>query len=109
MIPGNVRIYLCSQPGDMRRSFDGLAQAARDHMGKEPERGGLFVFLGKNRRRLKVLWLDGRGYCLFYKRLHGARFVVPMQGGGPCVDLDTHMLAELLKGVEAGRGGRRLH
>ena len=86
MIPGNVRIYLCSQPVDMRRSFDGQAQAARDHMGK-----------------------DGRGYCLFYKRLHGARFVVPMQGGGPCVDLDTHMLAELLKGVEAGRGGRRLH
>ena len=42
MIPGNVRIYLCSQPVDMRRSFDGLAQAARDHMGKESERGGLF-------------------------------------------------------------------
>ena len=109
MIPGNVRIFVCCQPVDMRRSFDGLAQAARDHVGQDPERGGLFVFLSKNRRRLKVLWLDGRGYCLLYKRLHGARFVLPAEGGAPRLNLDAHMLAELLQGVVVDRGGGRLH
>jgi transposase len=109
MIPGNVRIFLCAQPVDMRRSFDGLAQAARELLGKDPNAGGLFVFCGKNHRRLKVLWLDGHGYCLLYKRLHGARFVLPRRDGDVPASLDVQELAVLLQGVKLDELRRRLH
>jgi transposase len=74
VIPGDVRIFVCTEPVDMRRGFDGLALAARERLGRDPLQGGLFVFVSKRANRLKILWLDGRGYAILYKRLHGARF-----------------------------------
>ena len=108
MIPSNVRIFVCTQTVDMRRSFDGLAQAARELLGEEPENGGLFVFSGKNGKRLKILWLDGNGYCLLYKRLHGARFVLPRKDGGVSVKIDAEQLGVLLQGVKRD-GKTNLH
>ena len=77
MIPSAVRIFVCTEPQDMRRSFDGLAVAAKEHLGEDPQSGALFVFVNKRRNRLKVLWFDHNGYCLLYKRLHQARFSLP--------------------------------
>ena len=94
MIPGSVRIFVCDQPQDMRRSFDGLALAARERLGEDPESGALFVFVNKQRSRTKVLWFDHNGYCLLYKRLHRARFDVPDQR-----TIDATALAALLRGV----------
>jgi transposase len=94
MIPGSVRIFVCDQPQDMRRSFDGLALAARERLGEDPESGALFVFVNKQRSRTKVLWFDHNGYCLLYKRLHRARFDVPEQR-----TIDATALAALLRGV----------
>jgi transposase len=45
VIPSSVRIFVCEQPQDMRRSFDGLSAAVRDHMGEDPQSGALFVFI----------------------------------------------------------------
>ncbi len=73
MIPSSVRIFVCQQPQDMRRSFDGLSQAAREHLDEDPQSGALFVFVNKRRNRIKVLWFDDNGYCLLYKRLHDDR------------------------------------
>ena len=64
MIPSSVRIFVCQQPQDMRRSFDGLALAAREHLGEDPQSGALFVFVNKRGNRLKVLWFERHGYCL---------------------------------------------
>lgn len=61
----------------MRRSFDGLALAAQQHLGEDPQSGALFVFTNKRSSRIKVLWFDRNGYCLLYKRLHRARFELP--------------------------------
>lgn len=94
MIPSSVRIFVCNEPQDMRRSFDGLALAARERLGEDPQSGALFVFLNKTRNRTKVLWFDHNGYCLLYKRLHRARFEMP---GGPTID--GRALAMLLRGV----------
>lgn len=94
MIPSSVRIFVCNEPQDMRRSFDGLALAARDTLGEDPQSGALFVFVNKKRNRSKVLWFDHNGYCLLYKRLHHARFVMP---DGPTID--ARALALLLRGV----------
>ena len=69
MIPSGVRIFVCTQPVDMRYGFDRLARVARERVGQDPiEAGALFVFAGKSATRLKVLWFDRNGLCLLYNR-----------------------------------------
>ena len=58
MIPTEVRIFVCSEPVDMRCGFDRLALLARERVGDDPQSGALFVFCGKRATRLKVLWFD---------------------------------------------------
>ena len=77
MLPWSVRIFVCTAPKDMRRSFEGLALAASQLLGQDPRSGALFVFINKRSTRAKVLWWDANGYCLLYKRLHEAVFVLP--------------------------------
>jgi transposase len=94
VIPAGVRIFVCSHPQDMRRSFDGLSLAAQEHLGEDAGSGALFVFVNKRRNRLKVLWFDRNGFCLLYKRLHRARFHLPEQR-----TIESRMLATILRGV----------
>ena len=54
MLPASVRILVCTEPQDMRRSFDRLAEVARTVMGEEPQSGTLFVFVGKRPARVKA-------------------------------------------------------
>ena len=107
MLPPSVRIFLCTEPQDMRRSFDGLALATTQLLGKDPRSGALFVFLNKRSTRAKVLWWDANGYCLLYKRLHQALFMRPATppGGSRAVSIDGRALATLLAGVEKRRRG----
>jgi len=99
MLPASVRIFVCTVPQDMRRSFDALALVARDLVGEDPQSGALFVFVGKRRNRVKVLWFERNGVCLLYKRLHRALFEVPKDGARPSVRIDGTQLARLLAGV----------
>jgi transposase len=102
MIPASVRIFVCTQPQDMRRSFDRLAQVAREVVGEDPRGGAMIVFAGKRATRIKVLWWDRNGLCLLYKRLHEAVFELPgagEHGAGAAVRIDGAGLARLLAGV----------
>ena len=100
MIPNSVRIFVCPQPQDMRRSFDGLALAVRQVVGEDPQSGALFCFVNREATRMKVLWWDRNGYCVLYKRLHRARFEWPRaESGGSAVRIDGPRLAKLLAGV----------
>jgi transposase len=94
MSPSTVRIFVCSEPQDVRCSFDGLALAAQEHVGEDPQSGALFLFVNKRRNRVKVLWFDRNGYCLLYERLHRAHFELPLSR-----TIDAHALAEILRGV----------
>ncbi len=109
MLPPSVRILVCTEPQDMRRSFDKLALVTRELLGEDPQGGALYVFVGKRPTRVKVLWWDQNGYCLLYKRLHRALFVVPKRddGQGPAVQIDGAALAQLLAGVEREEKQRR--
>jgi transposase len=101
MLPTGTRVLLCTEPQDMRRSFDRLAGVVRDEMGEEPQSGAFFVFVSKSQTRAKVLWWDRNGYCLLYKRLHQALFRVPRDGSkvGKAMQIDAAALARLLEGV----------
>lgn len=108
MIPSGVRIFVCTEPVDMRRSFDGLSLTVRELLGEDPNGGALFVFVNKRATRLKLLWLDRNGHCILYKRLHRARFRLPdaSSRGRPIATIDARMLGVILRGVENERRGR---
>lgn len=109
MIPTRVQIYVASQPVDFRRSFDGLAAAAREVMKLEPQSGALFVFCNRRLDRLKALWWDTTGYCLLYKRLERGCFRLPqpLSHGQTHVSIDQSELARILCGVDLPR--RNVH
>jgi transposase len=109
MIPPSVRIFVCTEPQDMRRSFDGLALATQEVLGEDPQSGALFCFVNKRMNRLKVLWWDANGYCLLYKRVHRAVFVLPDSSGQCSVRIDGGELAKIIAGVARERRRRRTH
>ena len=107
-IPTHTRIYLCTEPTDMRKSFDGLHALAVQVLQKDPLEGHLFVFLNRRRDRVKLLWWDRDGLALFYKRLEGGTFELPSapdsQHG---IEIDPVDLALLLGGIDLRSAKRR--
>lgn len=73
-LTGGRRIWLCTQPTDMRRSFDGLAVQVKTLLGEVPHDGSLYVFINKRRNQMKCLYFEPDGYCLWSKRLEQGRF-----------------------------------
>jgi transposase len=111
MLPAGVRIFLCTEPQDMRRSFDALGLVIQQVLGEDPQSGALFVFVGKRPTRAKVMWWDRNGYCMLYKRLHRALFKLPdtSAAAGPAAKIDGAALAQLLAGVATvNKRGNRL-
>jgi len=109
MIPAQVRIFVCTEPVDMRQGFDRLALAARERVGQDPQQGGaLFVFANRGATRIKVLWFESHGCCILYKRLHRAVFELPTSAGMASVHIDSSALARLLAGsLRTPRRSRR--
>ena len=106
MIPSTVRIFVCTEPQDMRRSFDGLALATQEVLHEDPQSGALFCFVNKRANRLKILWWDTNGYCLLYKRLHRAAFILPGSPGERSIRIDGSELAKIIAGVARERRRR---
>lgn len=103
-----VRIYLCTSPADMRKGFDTLAALVREHLGHDPLSGHLFLFVGRGRDRLKIMYWDTDGYALWYKRLEVGTFRMPAAGPeAASVELKASELAMLLAGIDLGSIRRR--
>ena len=96
-----VRVYLCTSTTDMRKGFDTLAVLVRDSLGYDPLSGHLFLFVGRRRDRLKILYWDRDGYALWYKRLETGTFRMPVaKDGATHVELRASELAMLLEGID---------
>jgi transposase len=99
--PPAVRIWLATQPVDLRRSFDGLAEEVRQHMRADPLSGHVFVFRNKRSDRVKLLYWDEDGFVIVYKRLEEGTFHWPtVQPGQASVMLRAAELAMLLDGID---------
>lgn len=92
-------VFLHREPVDMRKSIDGLSAIIRHEIGKPVCGHFLFVFAGRSRDRVKVLYFDRTGYALWYKRLEKARFPWPKQGE-KVVELSPKLFEYLLDGVD---------
>lgn len=96
-----VRIWLATQPADMRCGFDRLAALAQTVTGEDPLSGQLFLFRSRGGDRLKILWFDRDGYALWYKRLEEGVFKLPrVEAGTASVQLRASELAMLLEGID---------
>jgi len=108
-LPSSVKIYLATEPGDMRRGIDSLAASVR-RAGGEPFSGHLFVFVSRRRDRAKILTWQRGGFVLWYKRLERGLFAMPhLASTGTTAELDPGQLSMLLDGVDFSRvrRGRR--
>jgi len=100
-----VRIYLCVQPADMRRGFDTLAASVKEFLKHDPFSGNLFLFVGRGKDRMKILYWDRDGFCLWYKRLEEGTFKLPLTRdadgkAAASVELKATELAMLLEGID---------
>lgn len=96
-----VRVFLCTSPTDMRKGFDTLAVLVRDGLGYDPLSGHLFLFVGRRRDRLKLLYWDRDGYALWYKRLEKGTFRLPVaRPETASIELKASELAMLLEGID---------
>lgn len=82
----------------MRNGFDGLAGIVRNHLKKDPISGDLFIFLNKTRTHIKILYWDGDGFALFYKRLERGRYACTAHSG-PSKQIKREELLMLLEGL----------
>lgn len=101
-----VRIFLCTKPADMRRSFDGLSRMAEAVVRESPFSGHLFVFTNRRRDRVKILYWDRDGYAIWYKRLEAGTFRFPEEGEGK-VEVERSRLMLLLEGIDVTGTRRR--
>jgi transposase len=102
MIPTGVQVFVAIDPVDLRCSFDRLSGIAKEQIGYDPRGGALFVFCGRRKDALKILFFDGSGMCIFYKRLDRSVFKLPepTAPGDRHVEVDDAVLEALLDGVE---------
>ena len=107
------RIFVCTTPADMRKSFDGLAALVQQHLECDPLSGDLFVFRSKRGDRVKLLYWNDDGYALWYKRLEEGTFPWPVADGTRTpvgahgLTLRPAELAMLLDGIELSNVRRR--
>lgn len=94
------RIWLCTRPTDMRRSFDGLSAMASNLLGENPASGHWFVFVNRRGTMLKILAFDTGGYWIWAKRLEQGRFAAPGASASDKLALTRTALFALIEGTD---------
>jgi transposase len=94
-----VRVWLATGHTDMRKGFDTLAVLVQESLKRDPNAGDLYVFRGRRGDRVKLIWHDGQGACLFTKRLERGRFIWPSAADG-VVTISVAQLSYLLEGID---------
>ncbi len=104
----DVRIFLCTTPTNMNYSFDRLMSRAQEVFDQDPTSGHLFLFLNRDRDRIKILFWDRDGFCILYKRLERGTFqMLTTTSDGEGIELEYSQLVKLLGGLDLRTGRRR--
>lgn len=109
-----VRLFVCTRPTDMRKSFDGLIGLVQEFLGQDPLSGHLFLFFNRRRDRAKILFWDRDGLVIWYKRLEAGSFQnldppasLAVTSGSAGVELSVTDLALILGGIDLASVRRR--
>jgi transposase len=100
-LPRGLTVFMYGEPVDMRKSFDTLSALVAHEMKRDLLEGDLFLFVGRDRKRAKVLYFDGTGLCLLSKRLEQGQFGAPWKQRRS--EMTLSQLALFIDGSEAAR------
>jgi len=99
-LPAATKIYLCTQPVDFRKGFDGLTGIVTSGLGHSVTDGSLFLFVNRKRDRIKALWWETGGLTLWYRRLEQGTVELPRPGADQShITIDSVELAMWIAGV----------
>ncbi len=98
--PGaGTRIYLRCGVTDLRKAFDGLTRIVEEDLSRSITDGDFILFCNRARNRLKAIYWDGSGLCLFSKRLEGGRFSWP-DSKEVAKEITSAELSMILEGID---------
>jgi transposase len=107
-LPASVRVYLCLEPCDMRKSFDGLHALVRDQLELDAFAGHLYLFFSRRKDRLKILYWNRDGFAIWAKRLEEGSYAIPVaEPGARRIEMASEELAALLSGIDLNTATRR--
>lgn len=95
-------IYMAMEPVNLHLSFDRLAGIVRQQLGGDPRGEAMYVFHNRRRTHVKILWHDGSGYRILYKRLDRNVYRIPLAipAGAASVRATRRELELLLEGID---------
>lgn len=96
----DIKIYLCTGYTDMRKSINGLSLLAEEVLPGKFASGAMFIFRGKSADKIKILWYDGQGFCLFYKRLEAGKFTWLNHDSKDSIGITRAQLSMLIEGID---------
>ena len=99
-IDSKIKIYLYTGNKDMRKGMHGLAMLVEENVVEKYDKEGLFVFRGKKGDRLKILWWDGQGFCLYYKVMDKGKFAWLKTKEVGVTGITKAQLSMLLEGID---------
>jgi len=107
-----LKVFICTEPTDMRRSFDGLSGMVQSILKHDPLSGHLFLFRNRTRDSIKILYWDQDGLALWYKRLEQGTFQFPTDVASGerlavSIEISESELALLLSGIDLSSVKRR--
>jgi transposase len=103
-----TRVFLFTEPVDMRKSFRGLCLLAESVLKEDPASGHWFAFINRRGDRLKLLGWDGQGFWIWYKRLESGVFEKPTAESHPTqIEIDVTQLSLIINGIELRSAKRR--
>ena len=107
-LPPSAKVFVCTRPTDMRKSFDGLVGLVKEFHSKDPLSGHLFAFANRRDDCLKLLWWDRDGLAILYKRLEEGRFRFAAGEGGKLAmnGSDLHLVLQGIDPAKVTRSGR---
>ena len=107
-LPSSVKIFIYTQPADMRYGFNKLSMLAESYMQKDPLSGHLFVFFNKAGDKCKILFWDRTGFIIWYKRLEEGTFEkLQSPRDQAALEIDIAKLTWILEGIDLFKSRRR--
>ena len=95
-----AQVYLCRRPVDFRKSIDGLSALVEQELELNPFGSALYVFINRDRNKLKALYWHRNGFCLWYKRAEKEKYAWPREGTGATHSVTMQELQWLLEGFD---------
>ena len=86
-------VWLCRKAVDFRKGINGLSILVEDQLVRDPFSGQLFVFVNKKRDKIKILYWERAGFCMWQKRLEAERFKWPEHFQGDVLSSSSERLS----------------